>query len=72
MICHSETMPVKKDFTQIALDAVRKATGEVTAPAPSKKAESGRKGGLKGGQGANGCFDRRPTHYALAERHCRA
>lgn len=33
----------RKDFTQIALDVVRKATGEVTAPAPSKKPESGRK-----------------------------
>ena len=50
MICYFEAMPVKKDFTQIALDVVRKATGEVTAPAPSKKAESGRKGGLKGGR----------------------
>jgi hypothetical protein len=39
----------KKDFTQIALDVVRRATGEMTAPAPSKKQESGRKGGLKGG-----------------------
>lgn len=34
----------RKDFTQIALDVVRRATGEVTAPAPSKKPESGRKG----------------------------
>jgi len=32
-----------KDFTQTALDVVRKATGEVAAPAPSKKQESGRK-----------------------------
>lgn len=40
----------RKDFTQTALDVVRKATGEVTAPAPSKKQESGRKGGLIGGQ----------------------
>jgi hypothetical protein len=39
----------RKDFTQTALDVVRRATGEVTAPAPSKKQESGRKGGLKGG-----------------------
>ena len=39
----------RKDFTQTALDVVRQATGEVTAPAPSKKQESGRKGGLKGG-----------------------
>jgi hypothetical protein len=42
-------MAAKKDFTQIALDVVRRATGEVTAPAPTKKQESGRKGGLKGG-----------------------
>ena len=40
----------KKDFTQVALDVVRRATGEVTVPAPSKKQESGRKGGLLGGQ----------------------
>lgn len=33
----------RKDFTQIALDVVRRATGEVTAPATSKKPESGRK-----------------------------
>lgn len=33
----------RKDFTQIALDVVRRATGEVTAPAPSKKQESVRK-----------------------------
>lgn len=39
----------RKDFTQVALDVVRKATGETTAPAPSKKQESGRKGGLVGG-----------------------
>ena len=39
----------RKDFTQIALAVVQMATGEVTASAPSKKAESGRKGGLKGG-----------------------
>ena len=35
----------RKDFTQSALDVVRQATGEVTAPAPSKKQESGRKDG---------------------------
>jgi hypothetical protein len=39
----------RKDFTQIAFDVVRRATGEATAPAPSKKQESGRKGGLVGG-----------------------
>lgn len=39
----------RKDFTQTALNVVRQATGEVTAPAPSEKQESGRKGGLKGG-----------------------
>lgn len=39
----------RKDFTQTALDVVRQATGEMTAPAPTKKQESGRKGGLKGG-----------------------
>jgi hypothetical protein len=40
----------RKDFTQVAFDVVQRATGEVTAPAPSKKQESGRKGGLKGGK----------------------
>jgi hypothetical protein len=39
----------RKDFTQTALDVVRQATGEVTAPPLSKKQERGRKGGLKGG-----------------------
>lgn len=39
----------RKDFTQMALSIVHQATGEVTAPTPSKKQESGRKGGLKGG-----------------------
>jgi hypothetical protein len=39
----------RRDFTQVAFDVVQRATGEVTAPAPSKKQESGRKGGLKGG-----------------------
>jgi hypothetical protein len=39
----------RKDFTQTALDVVRKATGEVAAPAPSERQESGRKGGIKGG-----------------------
>jgi len=32
----------RKDFTQTALDVVRKATGEVAAPAPAKKPEGGR------------------------------
>ena len=39
----------RKDFTQVAFAVVQRATGEVTAPARSKKQESGRKGGLKGG-----------------------
>ena len=39
----------RKDFTQIAFDVVQRATGEVTAPAPSERQESGRKGGIKGG-----------------------
>lgn len=42
-------MATKRDFTQVALDVVRRATGETTAPVPSKKQESGRKGGLRGG-----------------------
>lgn len=39
----------RKDFTQIAFDVAQRAIGEVTAPAPSKKQASGRKGGLVGG-----------------------
>lgn len=44
-----------KDFTQIAFDIVRKATGEVKPEKPideKKKAaeESGRRGGLRGGK----------------------
>ena len=39
----------RKDFTQIAFAVVQQATGETTAPAPSERQESGRKGGLKGG-----------------------
>ena len=39
----------KKDFTQVAFAVVQRATGEVVTPAPSKKQESGRKGGLVGG-----------------------
>ena len=39
----------RKDFTQVALQVVKRATGETTAPTPSKKQESGRKGGLVGG-----------------------
>ena len=33
----------RKDFTQTALDVVRKATGQVNAPAPAKKPAGGRK-----------------------------
>jgi hypothetical protein len=39
----------RRDFTQIALDVVKQATGETNTPKPSKKQESGRKGGLAGG-----------------------
>ena len=39
----------KRDFTQVAFDVVQRATGEATAPSPSKKQESGRKGGIVGG-----------------------
>lgn len=41
----------RKDFTQVALAVVQQATSEVSTPEPSKKQESGRKGGLKGGSG---------------------
>lgn len=33
----------RKDFTQTALDVVRQATGEETAPAPAKNVEGGRR-----------------------------
>ena len=39
----------RKDFTQTALAVVQQATGEATPPTLTKKQESGRKGGLKGG-----------------------
>ncbi|WP_090957435.1 histone H1 [Nitrosospira sp. Nsp18] len=50
----SKTNP-RKDFTQIAFDVVRNATGEAEPQEPideKKKAaqESGRRGGLKGGK----------------------
>lgn len=48
--CYGEGMVTKrKDFTQVAFDVVQRATGEVTAPVPTKRQDSGRKGGLKGG-----------------------
>jgi hypothetical protein len=43
-------MPAKRDFSQVALDVVRQATGELPKPAPmTAKQEAGRKGGTKGG-----------------------
>jgi hypothetical protein len=39
----------KKDFTQVALDVVRKATGEIADTAPTPRQENSRKGGLRGG-----------------------
>jgi hypothetical protein len=42
-------MAPKKDFTQVALDVVRRATGEVSPPEPTPKQAAGRTGGLKGG-----------------------
>ena len=39
----------KKDFTQIALDVVRRATGETAPIPPTPRQENSRKGGLKGG-----------------------
>ena len=43
-------MPAKKDFTQVAFDVVRRATGEAPPPvAETAKQAAGRKGGLKGG-----------------------
>lgn len=39
----------KRDFTQIAFDVVRRATGETPALELTPKQENSRKGGLKGG-----------------------
>lgn len=38
-----DTAPNRRDFTQVAFDVVQRATGEVTAPVPTKRQESGRK-----------------------------
>jgi hypothetical protein len=38
----------RKDFTQIALDVVRQATGEVPKPAPSPLKAARQKAGVKG------------------------
>lgn len=43
------SMTARKDFTQIALDVVRQATGETTKPAPTPKQVATSKGGVKGG-----------------------
>ena len=41
----------KKDFTQVALDVVRRATGEVPPPSPPTEHQlNSRKGGLRGGR----------------------
>lgn len=40
----------KKDFTQIALDIVKQASGEVEKASPSPKQITARKGGLAGGK----------------------
>lgn len=39
-------MPARRDFTQVALDVVRQATGEALKPAPVRVAKQ--KGGVKG------------------------
>ena len=40
----------KKDFSQIAFDVVKQATGEAPKPAPeNERQKNSRKGGLKGG-----------------------
>ena len=52
MICYAKRMATnkRKDFTQTALSVVQQATGEATLAAPTKKQESGRKGGIVGGK----------------------
>jgi hypothetical protein len=39
----------RKDFSQVAFDVVKKATGQAVAPTTTPRQENGRKGGLKGG-----------------------
>jgi hypothetical protein len=39
----------KKDFSQVAFDVVRKATGEATEVVQTERQKNSRKGGLKGG-----------------------
>ena len=48
-LCSSMTPSKHKDFTQVAFDVVQRATGETQAPVPTKRQESGRRGGLTGG-----------------------
>lgn len=45
--CYSTRMP-RKDFSQVALDVVRQATGDI--PPPSARKIASKKGGLKGGK----------------------
>lgn len=40
----------RKDFTQVALDVVRQATGEAPKHVPAQKQETKRKAGLIGGK----------------------
>lgn len=45
-------MSTRKDFSQVALDVVRRATGELPKqPSETPKQVAGRKGGVKGGSG---------------------
>lgn len=39
----------KKDFSQVAFDVVRKATGEAPEVVQTERQKNSRKGGLKGG-----------------------
>ncbi len=39
----------RRDFAQIAFDVVKRVTGEAPSSAQSKKQESSRQGGLRGG-----------------------
>lgn len=41
-------MTNRKDFTQVALDVVRQATGEAQKPAPAPKQEGKQRAGRKG------------------------
>lgn len=64
----------RKDFSQVAFDVVRQATGEEPKPiepAPTPKQEAGRKGGIKGGTSRMGSLSPQ-ERKALAQTAAKA